>query len=437
MPFHARLMLLSDNSQWLESYNTEFDRLGMKSLMAPDLEAAQVVIEDMEIEAVLIDPSFLENHPNTPFHLDTWAKPRVLVQAVIGDEIPENTEIDLLKFDAETHVQQIILTFERILRNHLANEEYFLRKQTFEGHSLDENLINLDETPLSILSVGPATPEFLALNHALQSANVNLMAALSSYSAFDYLHEHSFDGVVLWAQSQPSECLSIASGMRRNARLYHTPVILRLEKPLEMDLGEPYLRGVNEIATAKASTEQLCKRIIRLAKDFRHQKTMRQHIESFKKMPKIDKSTGLFSKDLFASHLLRLKSHCQDRNRPLSLCVLRVAETPEVHSARKKNQLKQALTQVGSMIARLIRAEDTGARLSDEVFALALPATTEAFARQVGERIAAVVACTAFDSGMGKPPFVVELDMGAAQIKWDESPAEALLRAASLSRENL
>ncbi len=68
--------------------------------------------------------------------------------------------------------------------------------------------------------------------------------------------------------------------------------------------------------------------------------------------------------------------------------------------------------------------------MSNDVFALALPATTMAAARAVGERISAVIGCTAFDSGNGKPPFVVEFDVGAAQLREGEPAAAALIRAA-------
>jgi len=64
------------------------------------------------------------------------------------------------------------------------------------------------------------------------------------------------------------------------------------------------------------------------------------------------------------------------------------------------------------------------------VFALALPATTLNYATQVADRIAAVIGCTAFESGNGKTPFVVEFDIGLAQLRDDESASSALTRAA-------
>jgi two-component system cell cycle response regulator PopA len=85
------------------------------------------------------------------------------------------------------------------------------------------------------------------------------------------------------------------------------------------------------------------------------------------------------------------------------------------------------------MIGRLIRTEDTAARLSAEVFALALPGTAERAGPAAGERIAAVIGCTAFDAGQGAPPFVLDFDIGAAQIDPNEHPAAALERASAAS----
>jgi two-component system cell cycle response regulator PopA len=149
----------------------------------------------------------------------------------------------------------------------------------------------------------------------------------------------------------------------------------------------------------------------------------------------MDVSTGLFTRDLFANHLARLTTTSRERNRPLSICVLRISDRADVTRVRGGGWLDRALPQIGSMIARLVRAEDTAARLASEVFALALPATSLGHARLVGERIAAVIGCTAFEAGPGKSPFVVEFDMGVAELEPDESAARALERAATASLE--
>jgi two-component system cell cycle response regulator PopA len=108
-----------------------------------------------------------------------------------------------------------------------------------------------------------------------------------------------------------------------------------------------------------------------------------------------------------------------------------VAERQDIGDARKDGWLDRAIPQIGSMIGRLVRVEDTAARLGPEVFALALPATGQASAHAAGERIAAVIGCTAFEAGDGKPPFVVEFDIGVAEVSSGEGVGKALEQAAA------
>ncbi|MDZ4052652.1 MAG: diguanylate cyclase, partial [Phenylobacterium sp.] len=83
----------------------------------------------------------------------------------------------------------------------------------------------------------------------------------------------------------------------------------------------------------------------------------------------------------------------------------------------------------------LVRVEDTAARLGPEVFALALPATPQVSARAAGERIAAVIGCTAFEAGDGKAPFVVEFDIGVAEVSLAAGVGKALEEAAARAVE--
>ena len=83
------------------------------------------------------------------------------------------------------------------------------------------------------------------------------------------------------------------------------------------------------------------------------------------------------------------------------------------------------------MISRLVRVEDTASRLSPEVFALALPATGFEAAKAAGERIAAVIGCTAFEAGEGKSPFVVDFDIGVAEVQVPDGVAKALEQASA------
>ena len=144
-----------------------------------------------------------------------------------------------------------------------------------------------------------------------------------------------------------------------------------------------------------------------------------------------DAATGLFTPQMFASHLVRLTASTAVRRRPLSLAVLRIADRPETRRARAGGWLERAVPQIGSMIGRLVRAEDTAGRVGPELFGLALPGATVSAAQSAAERIAAVIACTAFQAGVDQTPFTVDFEVGAAELQPGESAGRALERAAA------
>jgi two-component system cell cycle response regulator PopA len=195
--------------------------------------------------------------------------------------------------------------------------------------------------------------------------------------------------------------------------------------------AEAYHRGVSDVASPETPESETARRVVELARNYRRQTGVRLALEKARSSGLMDAATGLFTRDLFAAHLARLAKASRTRNRPLTVCVLRVADKPEVTKARAGGWLDRAVPQIGSMIGRLVRVEDTAARLGPEVFALALPATPLSAGRAAGERIAAVIGCTAFEAGDGKPPFVVEFDIGVAEVGSAETVGRALEAAAS------
>jgi len=429
---HARLLLLGSEEAWSRGWSDYLDRLGMRTVAATSPESAVAVLSDLQIEAVLVHEPSQVAWPDLVSKLRAAGWPRrlpvILMRQDDDFQVPEGWD---MVFTRDAHPQQVLLNIEHMVRACVAEEEYDVRCETFKNSLQPLDHLMEQQAPLSVLSIGQPDPEYLALTHGLRERGVDVTAALSSYSAFDYLHDKTFDAVLLWGGDQPSEALAIAAGMRRNTRLYHTPVLLRLNRLVEIDLGDAYLRGVNDIANPLASVMEISDRLVRLARVYRRHLTIRKTLEALRHDPQMDKATGLFGRELFAAHLARLSKAATERNRPLSICVLRIADTPDIIRARQRKMLERAVPQIGSMIGRLVRSEDSAGRLSNEVFTLALPATQAEQARNVGERISAVIGCTAFDSGNGKPPYVVEFDVGVAQMMEGEPAGAALTRAAS------
>ena len=415
------------------------DRLGWRTITARGPYAALAALGDLQIEAAIVDIASGGHEALTlARRLKAACAPRRLPVIAIGDPDPE---LEGLGFDLTIapplHPAQAVMRLETLVRMAIAEEEFELRLETFAERGRRLELPDHNAGPFRVLAIGEPAPQFLALSNALTRSGAEVVGAFTAFTAFDYLHERPFDAVVLWAGDEQAEALSIAAGMRRNTRLYHTPAMLYLKAESYVTTSEAFHRGVSDVASPETPESETAKRIIELARSFRRQTAIRAALEKARSSGLMDAATGLFTRDLFAAHLVRLAMAARSRNRPMSLCVLRVADRPEVLRARAGGWLDRAIPQIGSMIGRLVRVEDTAARLGPEVFALALPATNQAAARAAAERIAAVIGCTAFDAGEGRPSFVAEFDIGVAQLEPGENAANALERAAAraLQRE--
>lgn len=428
----ARVVIVARDDALAGPLSEGLDRLGWRTVTARGAYAALAAVADLQIEAAIVDLAGGEEALGLAERLKEACAPRRLPVVGVGQP---NPSLELRGFDltlaAPLHPAQAAMRLETLVRTAVAEEEFELRVETFadRGRSLD--VPEPDAGAYQVLAIGEPAPQFLALSNALAHDGAEVVGAFTAYTAFDYLHERRFDAVVLWAGENPQEALSIAAGLRRNTRLYHTPAVLYMRPESYVTASEAYHRGITDVATPETPESETARRVVELARAYRRQTSVRLALESARTSGLMDAATGLFTRDLFAAHLARLAQASKLRNRALSVCVLKVAENPDLAVLRKDGWLARAIPQIGSMIGRLVRVEDTAARLGPDVFALALPATPASAARAAGERIAAVIGCTAFEAGEGKPPFVVEFDLGVAEVGPGETAGRALEEAAA------
>lgn len=430
---NARVLIVARDDRRVATLAAGLDRLGWRTVTARDTAGGLAATADLPLEAaIIVADDHLAEAKAAAEALKAAALPRRLPILALGKPGPllDGPEFDLLLSDPP-HPTQTALRLEQLVRAAVAEEEFVLRAETFAERGRTLAPPEPQATPLKVLTVGEPAPKFLALAHALRDLGAEAIGAFTAYTAFDYLHDQEFDAVVLWAGETHAEALSIAGGMRRNTRLYHIPTVLYLREGAEVELNDAFNRGLSDIASADTPEAETAARVVALAKAYRRETAMRRSLEQAKSSGLMDVATGLFTRDLFAAHLARLASASRARRRPFSIAVLRIADRPETLVARNRGWLDRAIPQIGGMISRLVRAEDTAARLAPDVFALALPAAHQGAGRVAAERIAAVIACTAFEAGEDALPFTVDFDIGVAQLEPGETAAKALERAAA------
>jgi len=423
-----RVLILAADDARIGQLSAGLDAMGWRTVTARTLDAAEATLADFPLEAAIVDADSFA--PGVAMALRKAAEPRRLPVVVVGARADKVPGADLA-VSQPLHPAQASLRLEQLIRAAIAEEEFRLRQATFALRGASIEIGTGSDEPLRVLAAGVADRRFLALSNALTAGGAEVIAAPTPYTAFDYLHESSFDAAVLWGAEDHAPALSIASGMKRNTRLYHIPLVLYLRGSNEINLAELYGRGFADVAAAGTPEDETAERILSLAAAHRRFVDIRRALDSVRGLEVMDPATGLFTPELFAAHLARIADGARARKRPLSVCVLRVRESEAVTTARRSQWLDRAMPQIGAMVSRLVRVEDTPARLAPEVFALALPATRGEAARLAAERIAAVIGCTAFDAGPDRSPFVVEFDVGSAELRDGETPGALLERASA------
>ena len=430
----ARVLIVARDDSTAGPLAEGLDRLGWRTVTARSEVAAAAALSDLQIQAAIVDLATVESGSGIADRLRAACHPRRLPIMAMGDPDPfQNDRGFDLTLAGPLHPAQAAMRLETLVRTAVAEEEFEVRVETFAERNCVLDAPESDPTPYRILAIGEPAPQFLALSNALARNGAEVVGAFTAFTAFDYLHERPFDSVVLWAEENPQEALSIAAGLRRNTRLYHTPALLYMRAESSVTAAEAYHRGISDVASPETPETETALRVVELARAYRRQKAVRSALEQARNSGLMDAATGLFTRDLFAGHVMRLAQSAQVRNRPLSVCVLKVSEKPDLKAPRAGGWVARAVPQIGSMIGRLVRVEDTAARLAPEVFALALPATPLLAARAAGERIAAVIGCTAFEAGQGNTPFVVEFDLGVAEVASPETVGYALEQAAAMA----
>ncbi len=284
----------------------------------------------------------------------------------------------------------------------------------------------LEPRKLRALYIGAPSAMFLALERALAEQGGLTAAAFSSFSGFDHLHDEPFDAVVLNGAQDPNTAVSLCAALRRNASLYHLPTMVLTAPGDAATAAASIDRGASAIAEANAPCGQSLGWLFEAIRRERRRRCAEHEMLALRDLMG-DARTGLWQHAPFDAHLARLAIDHHFSGRLMSLAVLRVLPAP---GARQPSEdgWRRGFGEMASLASRLMRDADSGAALSTDLIAIAMPASDLRAARRTAERIASVAECTAFATGdSGAGPLVFE--QSAAELQPGESGAAMLARA--------
>lgn len=277
-------------------------------------------------------------------------------------------------------IRMSIMQTEIALRLDTLHEDFGIEHQ-LQASSFNEKL--------KVLFIGKATPEFMVIINALEQKNVEVVAAFTSFTAFDFLHDFVFDAVVMNALNGMEPGLTIAQTMRKNSSLYHTPALL-LAKQGQVDGQTAYEHGVSDIIYSDTNEKDMQGRILELARYHRLHRQVKNEFEGLGHEICLD-SSGVYNGRFFSKHLNRLVKTYSAQDLPVSVFTIEVNFSDNCIS---KDIQDKALNDLGAIIRNLVRVYDVTARISRNIFVIAFPGQPVSALNSVVDRLNAITTST-------------------------------------------
>lgn len=248
-----------------------------------------------------------------------------------------------------------------------------------------------------VLFIGKASPSFMVIINALQDKGVDVIAAFTSFSAFDYLHGDPFDAVVMNALEHSEPAFSISEAMRRNSKLYHTPTLFLVNGHSFTEHEAAYNRGARDIINIDADSEEISGRILELANYHRIHEQMKSDFQSLAVDSARDSTSLAYSQKFMRAHLPRMLTDAAKLSLPTILIGLKLT-CNSVDEVTDK-AIHSAYLQTSELLGNLVRMQDVVCRWDENKFVIAFYNTNKSEAKIILTRIRALLDCTTYDSG--------------------------------------
>jgi len=300
---------------------------------------------------------------------------------------------------APMHASQIANRVNAMIRLGVMEAEIIRRQETLlEDFGQTPELGDLSpDRKFRVLFIGKATPSFMVIVNAMQDKGVEVTAAFTSFSAFDYLHGEPFDAVVMNALEQTEPAFSISEAMRRNSKLYHTPTLFLVNGDSFTEYDAAYERGVRDIIDQNADSEEISGRILELANYHRVHVQLKADYSTLSMDVVGDKSGTAYSQNFMRAHLPRMLRDARQLNAPITFIGIKLA--PNTMDEVSIDAIDSAYGKTAELLTNLVRMQDVVCRWDDDSFIIAFFDTDKTAAKLILRRITALLDCTTFESG--------------------------------------
>ncbi|MEM7024400.1 MAG: diguanylate cyclase, partial [Pseudomonadota bacterium] len=263
-----------------------------------------------------------------------------------------------------------------------------------------------------ILLIGPAGGEQVQVMSALGGAATAAYAE-SAEAALERLRRGDLDVAVITAARDTEQTQRLCMAIRSDAQLFDLPVLM-VGRPDDIpDRAAPFQWGVSDLLFQPFHPEILRLRVNGWVRQQRLRRRLRGDLGDGSVAVTSDRLTRLYGHGFlhgYVNHLIQ-----NDADQALAVVSFGVIKMDRINQAHGYAAGDRVLAQFGALLARAGRAEDLPARFGDDRFCIVINGVTPADAREIGERIAAVVTQTPLDVGDGQQ-IGVELRIGISVL---------------------
>jgi diguanylate cyclase (GGDEF)-like protein len=440
MTLSVRLLLVGDSKE-LRVFAEDLLKAGNPAYRVETAQQAFKVAHAEMPDIVIVEESILQEPGKFAAGMADACRPLlpVLVAACVST-IDRNRRTTL-----EASVDEVmtgpldaataLFRLEPLARLATMRNELTLRRLTLAGIGIQAEVppVEPSDHPVMVLTDNPERVSFL--RHAVERTGARAILSDDPFSAERVLASEECGALIAIVDgSLGYGVLDLCRQVRKNARLFHLPILLVVADGAPLDNPvEAYAQGASLVLPQDIDTESLSAEIAAQLQRQRRRSKLRELLLGIMPSALLDTETGLLTESFMQKHLETLAEAHTVQHRPLSLVVFAIRNLPAAVARYGKAKADKLHGEVARWIKRLVRVEDAVFRLSDGEFAVVLPNTEEANARILMHRIDDVLSNTEF--GIDSEPFSLWIAAGIATARQEDNASAFLSQARLTARE--
>ncbi|HLB07587.1 MAG TPA: diguanylate cyclase [Alphaproteobacteria bacterium] len=354
----------------------------------------------------------------------------ILLGEPAGEAGDLSAEVDDVVGDpfSEAELRQRLAAASRlkIMRDELRRRDATLA--AYGCHVDQPELATVDGCNPRILLVGEEARECAEIA-AMLDGGATVIAAANAETALDALANGEVEVAVLIAGRESTACLDLCATMRSNPQRFNLPIVVIAEATSCPDPAHVIGHGASDLLLRPVKARDLRMRLAALVRHERLRQKVAEGYRSAAALSARDKLTGLYTHAFLLDHLRRLVGEALPSGHTLSVAWFGVRGLTSINAKFGYAAGDALLARIGTVIGRLVRAEDLPARYDGASFCVILPGTSATAAETVVQRIASVVSLTEFALPDVHRPVRTALAGGVAELASGDNAESLVARA--------